>query len=40
MNFYSIFRSGGLVTKGVCVKALGWSGLFASIDAQTKGEGE
>ena len=40
MNFYSLFRSDGSVIKGVCVKALGWNGLFASIGAQTKGEGE
>ena len=33
MYFYSIFRSDGLVTKGVCVKALGWSGLFAGLGA-------
>ena len=40
MNFYSIFRSDGLVTKGASVKALGWSGMFAGLVAQTKGEGE
>ena len=34
MNFYSIFRS------DVSVKTLGWSGLFASLGAQMKGEGE
>ena len=40
MNFYSIFRCDGLVVKGLCVIALVWSGLFASLGAQTKGEGE
>ena len=40
MNFYSIFRCDGLVVKVVCVIALGLIGLFASLGAQTKGEGE
>ena len=40
MNVYIIFRCDGLVVKGICVIPLGWSGLFASLGAQTKGEGE